>query len=400
MPAWRRPKTLGDMTTTTALSTPTLFTRAFVLLAAADLAYFTADGIAIYALPLYVTGPVGSDEAGAGLAFGAFAVSALVLRPFAGRLCDTRGRRPLLLTGAALCVVGMVLTALVGSLTHVVAARLLLGVGEAAFFVASITALVDIAPPERLGEAMSYNSLGLYLGLSLGPPLGEMLVNQRGFVAAWLGAASLGLVSVLTVLRLPETRVTSPDASRAPLIHWKAVPIALGFLTSIVAMGGFLAFASLHAAEVGLRAASLPLFTYGAVVVVGRISFARVVDRVPSLPLGAAALTAMAAGLIVVASWSSPVGVVVGAVLLGIGVTFSTPAFFSAIFAAVRPSERGAASGTATAFIDLGLGGGPIVLGLIASAATIPLAFVVAAAVALLGAVWTLSLRRGSPRTA
>jgi predicted MFS family arabinose efflux permease len=389
------------MTTTIALSRPTLFTRAFVLLAAADLAYFTADGIAIYALPLYVTGPIGSDEAGAGLAFGAFAISALILRPFAGRLSDMRGRRPLLLAGAGLCVVGMVLTAFVGSLAYVVAARLLLGVGEAAFFVASIAALVDIAPPDRIGEAMSYNSLGLYLGLALGPPLGEVLVGQGGFVAAWLGAAGLGLISVLTVLRLPETRVAAPDPSGpAPLIHWKVVPIALGFLTSIVAMGGFLAFASLHAVEVGLRAASLPLFTYGAVVVVGRIAFAKVMDRVPSLPLGAGALTAMAAGLTVVAAWSSPAGVIVGAMLLGLGVTFSTPAFFSAIFGAVRPSERGAASGTATAFIDLGLGGGPILLGLVASAATIPLAFVVAAAVALLGAVWTLSLRRGSPRAA
>lgn len=389
------------MTTTIALSRPTLFTRAFVLLAAADLAYFTADGIAIYALPLYVTGPIGSDEAGAGLAFGAFAISALILRPFAGRLSDTRGRRPLLLAGAGLCVVGMVLTAFVGSLAYVVAARLLLGVGEAAFFVASIAALVDIAPPDRIGEAMSYNSLGLYLGLALGPPLGEVLVGQGGFVAAWLGAAGLGLISVLTILRLPETRVAAPDPSGpAPLIHWKVVPIALGFLTSIVAMGGFLAFASLHAVEVGLRAASLPLFTYGAVVVVGRIAFAKVMDRVPSLPLGAGALTAMAAGLTVVAAWSSPAGVIVGAMLLGLGVTFSTPAFFSAVFGAVRPSERGAASGTATAFIDLGLGGGPILLGLVASAATIPLAFVVAAAVALLGAVWTLSLRRGSPRAA
>jgi len=49
-----------------------LITRAFVLLALADLAYFTAAGVSIYVLPLYVTGPVGSDEAGAGLAFGTF----------------------------------------------------------------------------------------------------------------------------------------------------------------------------------------------------------------------------------------------------------------------------------------------------------------------------------------
>lgn len=389
------------MSTTTLLARNTLFTRAFILLAVADLAYFTADGIAIYALPLYVTGPIGSDAAGAGLAFGAFAVSALILRPFAGRLSDTRGRRPLLLGGAVLCVVGMVLTALVGSLTHVVAARLLLGVGEAAFFVASFATLVDIAPPNRLGEALSYNSLGLYLGLALGPPLGEVLVGRAGFAAAWLGAAGLGLLSVLAVLRLPETRVAAPGPSApAPLIHWKVVPISLGFLASIVAMGGFLAFASLHAGEVGLRAASLPLFTYGAVVVAGRITFARVVDRVPSLPLGAGALTAIAAGLTVVASWSSPAGMVVGTMLLGLGVTFSTPAFFAAIFGAVRPSERGAAAGTASAFLDLGLGGGPILLGIVAHASTIAVSFAVAAAVAMLGAVWTLFLHRRTPAPA
>ena len=50
-----------------------LLTPAFLMLAVADLAYFTAAGVAIFALPLYVTGPLGSDEAGAGLAFGAFA---------------------------------------------------------------------------------------------------------------------------------------------------------------------------------------------------------------------------------------------------------------------------------------------------------------------------------------
>ena len=71
-----------------------LFTPAFVGLAVADLAYFTAAGLAILVLPLYVTGPVGSTTAGAGLAFGAFAVSALVLRPVAGLsalVCERRG---------------------------------------------------------------------------------------------------------------------------------------------------------------------------------------------------------------------------------------------------------------------------------------------------------------------
>lgn len=384
----------------TATATPVatrgnpLFTRVFVMLILAELAYFTADGIAIYALPLYVTGPVGSDKAGAGLAFGAFAVSALILRPVAGRFCDTRGRLPVFLAGAIVCAVGMFLTAHVGSLSMVVVLRLLLGVAEAAFFVATFAAVADLAPPSRLGEAISYQSVGLYLGLALGPPLGELLAETWGFTAAWYGAAGLAVLAAVTLLGVGETRAPGPVGSPAALIHRKAVPIGLGFLTSLVAMGGFLAFASLHAEAVGMRNVSVPLFAYGGVVVVCRIAFAKVPDRVPSLPLGSAALVTIAAGLVVAALWSAPAGMVVGTILMALGVTFSTPAFFSAIFSTAKPSERGAAAGTASAFLDLGLGGGPILLGLVAEASGIPWAFLVAAGVAVAGSAWTLSLHR------
>lgn len=372
-----------------------LFTPAFVRLALADLAYFTAAGVAIYALPFYVTGPVGSDKAGAGLAFGAFAITALVLRPFAGRLCDTVGRRPLLMGGALLCAVSMLLTARVESLALVVLLRLLLGVAEAAFFVASFAALADLAPPSRMGEALSYNSLGLYVGLALGPPLGEVLVRGVGFTAAWYGASVLAVLAAVVVHGVGETGSPRSAADGpAHLIHRKALPPALGFLTSVVAMGGFLAFAGLQADAVGLRGTSLPLFVYGSVVVIGRIAFARVPDRLPSLPLGAAALVLIALGLTVTAAWGTAAGMIAGTALLALGVTFSTPAFFSAAFATAAPSERGAASGTVSAFLDLGLGGGPILLGLVAESAGIPWTFGVAAAVALAGSAWTLTLTR------
>jgi predicted MFS family arabinose efflux permease len=378
-----------------------LFTAAFVRLAVADLAYFTAAGVAIYSLPMYVTGPVGSDKAGAGLAFGAFAVTALVLRPFAGRLSDVHGRRPLLVGGALLCAVTMVLTAHVDALAPVVALRLAFGVAEACFFVASLAALADLAPASRMGEAVSYNSLGLYLGLALGPPLGEVLVEGVGFTAAWYGAAALAVLAATIVHGIGETRSPSAGTGEpASLIHWKAVPPALGFLASVIAMGGFLAFVSLHADAVDLTSTSIPLFVYGGVVVIGRVVFAKVPDRLPSLPTGAAALVGVALGLTVTALWTEPAGVVVGTTLLALGVTFSTPAFFSAVFATASPSQRGAASGTASACIDLGIGGGPILLGLVAETAGIPWAFGVAAGVALAGSAWTIALTRTARESA
>jgi len=377
-----------------------LITPAFIRLAVADLAYFTATGVAIYTLPLWVTGPVGSDKAGAGLAFGAFAVSALILRPVAGRLADTRGRRPLLVGGALLSALGMLGSAYADNLVLVVLLRLLLGVAEAAFFVAALAALADLAPASRMGEAISYNSLGLYLGLAFGPPLGELLVTSAGFTAAWYGAAALSVVAAVVAAGIKNVRSRSaPTAGHSRLIHWKAVPPALGFFASVVAMGVFFAFGALQAEAVGLMPASAPLFVYGLVVVAGRLSLARVLDRFPALLLGAVALAIIAGGLMIIALWTHPIGMILGAAIFALGVTISTPAFFSAIFATARPGERGAASGTASVFLDLGIALGPMVLGLAAQAGGIPFAFGLAAAVVLAGCGWILILSRANRTT-
>ena len=394
-----RPVTLTGMNTTTLPMRPDggerLFTRAFALLTVAELAYFSADGVAIYTLPLYVTGPIGSDTAGAGIAFGAFAVSALLLRPLAGRFADTWGRRSLLLIGAVIAGLGLFLTPYAAGLGGVVALRLVLGVAEAAFMVAAFAAVADLAPASRMGEAISYNSLGLYLGLALGPLLGEALVRLGDFRTAWLGAAALAVLAAALVWTLPPMRPSTQDvAGPRRLIHWASVPICLAFLASIVAMGSLLAFAALHATDVGLRNASLPLVVYGTVVVVGRVAFARVVDRVPPLMLGAAALATMATGAAVIASWTAPQGLLVGAAVMATGMVFSTPAFFAAIFARTDAAQRGVAAGTATAFIDVGVAAGPIALGFGAQARGIPFAFALTAVVALLGSVWAVWLAR------
>ena len=333
-----------------ASTAPRVLSGALLRLTLADLAYFSAAGVAIYTLPVFVTGPLGSGRAGAGLAFGAFAVTALVLRPFAGRLSDRLGRRPLLVGGAALAAVALLLTGFVDHLGLVVALRLVLGVAEATFMVASFATVADLAPPGQMGRALSYNSLGLYVGLAAGPPLGELLVTGLGYRAAWTGAAVFAVLATLLVRRLPETRTPSQAevAPNPPLIHRPSIPPALGFLASTIAMSAFLAFAALHAGAVGLGRASLPLTVYGLVVVLGRISFARWMDAGDPHRLAAAALVVMTAGLGLAASWQAPAGLLVGA--------------------------------------------GPIVLGLVAESLGLSWVFGAGAAVALVGGAWTLAL--------
>lgn len=374
-----------------------LFTPAFVALLLAELAYFTAGGMEIPLAPLFAARVLGADEVGVGIAVGAFAFAALFLRPFAGRTSDRRGRRPLLIGGALLYAAATAAHAVAPDLAVMVGLRLVLGVAEALFFVAGFAALADLAPPGRTGEAVSFNTLSLYLGIALGPLVGQALLGVGGFTLAWLGAAALALLAAILATRIPETRESVPaaDLPAVPLIHRSSIGPGLGLLTGIAAMAGFFAFVALHAEAIGFVDWSVVLLEFGLIVVVTRIVFAKLPDRVAPFRLGSAALALTAAGIAVVALVPTGPGLLVGAGILAIGVAFTTPAFFAAALARVAPYERGAAMGTMSVSIDLAFGAGPMGFGLVAATGGIPAAFLAGAALTTIGAAGAaLALRR------
>ena len=162
-------------------------------------------------------------------------------------------------------------------------------------------------------------------------------------------------------------------------------------------MTAFLLLAGPRAESLGLDSWSLTFLLFGGVVVGCRVAFARVPDRLPPMTLGASALGLVAVGLFVAAVLPGILALLGGTVVLAVGVAFMTPALFAATFNAVPATERGAAAGTGSLFIDLGSGRGPLLAGLVAAQAGIRRAFAAAAAVALVGAIGAMA---GSSRVA
>jgi MFS family permease len=378
-----------------------LFSPAFVALAIAELAYFLAAGMTIPLTPLFAEGPLGSDAVGTGLAIGAFSVTALVLRPVAGPAADRWGRRPLLIGGALLCAAAFAAHTVASSLGVLIGLRLVLGIAEAFFFVAAFAALADLAPPGRAGEALSFNSLSLYLGIAVGPLLGEWLLNAGGFGLAWWGTAALAAAAALLSLMLPETGERSSAAAPSiVLFHPAAVGPGLALFAGIAAMSGFLGFVAIHARDVGMDGSGSALLLFGLAVVGCRVVFASLPDRVPPFRLGTAALAVTAIGMGVVGVVVSVPGLLVGAVVMGVGVAFITPALFAAILVRVSPGERGAAMGTMSLFIDLAFGAGPIMVGTLAGASSLPVGFLAAAVVSAIGALASATFLLRRPHTA
>jgi MFS family permease len=375
-----------------------LFTRSFVLLTASDLAYFLGAGMLVFATPLFVTGPLAAGPAQVGLAMGAFSVTTLALRPWLGRWTDRHGRRALLVGGAGGFAVVVLGHLVVDSLAGLVAVRLALGAAEACYFVAGFAALADLAPPARAGEALSLNSLAMYAGIALGPVVGQGLVALGGYPAAWVGVSCSVAVAASLVALVPETRGrVEPPARPPPLLHpaVRAPGSALGL--GLLAMSAFMPFSVLLAREAGVALVSVGLLVFGTTVLACRLAFARLPDRVPAAPLAASALVASGVGMLLLGAWPTTAGLVAGALVCGVGSAFLTPAVFALVFRAVPPAERGAAAGGLSMFVDLGLTGGPLVLGAVASGTGLAPAFALTAVLPLAGA-WVLRPRVSASR--
>lgn len=95
------------------------------------------------------------------------------LRPWTGRLSDRHGRRIVMVAGASLFALSVVGYLVATSIPVLVAMRLVTGIGDALFFVAALSANVDLAPEDRRGEAMSFAGLSLYVDIGAGPFLLE-----------------------------------------------------------------------------------------------------------------------------------------------------------------------------------------------------------------------------------
>ncbi len=120
-------------------------------------------------------------------------VMAVLLIPL-GRLADLRGRVHFYLGGIAAFTVGSLLAAVSMNGDWLVLSRVVQGVG-ASLMVATAAAIVtSVFPPQERGKALGINVAAVYLGLSVGPPLGGFLADGPGWRWIFLVNLPIGLL--------------------------------------------------------------------------------------------------------------------------------------------------------------------------------------------------------------
>lgn len=368
----------------------------FVMVTLSTFAYFMALGALLPTLPRYVEDGMGGGSVAVGVVVGSFAISAALLRPFAGRIGDTRGRRVLVIGGSLVMGVSVLCYTLVDDVAALVALRLLTGAGEAAMWVGAATAIQDMAPDDRRGEAASYFSVSLYAGLAFGPMVGEAVRSSHGFDGVWILAGCCGLVACLFGCGTPKDVPREPQPFR--LLHPAAFGPGSILLLGMLPFICFATFIPLYGPEVGVEDVGPLLLGYGVLVLVIRVLGAKLPDRLGWRRASSAALAVLAVGGLVLAAWSAHAGIWISVVALAIGMSLLFPALFSATVASVEESERGQAVGTFSLAFDLSSGLGPAVLGVVVAVLGYRGAFAAAGVSALCGLALVPPVARRSAR--
>ena len=374
-----------------------VWSPAFAVLWVATFLVFLSFYLLLPVLPVYALRE-GVPESAIGLIIGVFALTAMVFKPWVGWLLDWRGRRGLLLAGAAMFAVASLLYPLAHSTAPLLLVRLLHGAGMGLFPTAGVAVVADLAPPERRGEAMGFFGMAANLAMGVGPVVGVALDQQLGFVALCLGGALLAALGTALSLRVAETGTPAPPPPFrlgglfAPAaFHPAAIALAL-YLT----YGAVISFLPLLTQA---RAAGNPGAFFGlmaAALLVVRARAGQLSDRHgrQAVVLPAMALTAAALGLL--AGARSAWGIHAAGLLFGLGFGCAQPALMAWAADRVGPADRGKAMGTFYTAWELGIGGGAILAGLGLPYTGFDGLFGVTAAVALLGGA--LALWRGDPR--
>jgi MFS family permease len=330
-----------------------LLTPEFWILAASTSVYFLGIGSLNVLVPTYVVDELGGSEATSGFVMGSMAVTALLARPWFGRMADRRGARDIIAIGAALACLSVLILAIDSSLAGAFASRLVMGAAGAGTFTGSMMLSMDIAPESRRAQAGAYILISFHVGLGVGPIGAEPILDATSYRTVWLIVSALAAVSFVIALALPNRRRPIDDTPPGPLVHRSAILPGLVTLFGVCAFNGLLQFAPLYAREIGLDDVGIVFTIASLTIVFVRLVFGRVPDMVGPIRAGSWALVLTAFAAAVVAFWAEPAGLYVGAALLACGLSLQSPSFMTLAIEGVSDRERGSALATYTGFFDL-----------------------------------------------
>lgn len=344
-------------------------------------------------LPLFIK-QLGGNESQVGLAMGAFMLSAVILRPLVGGLLDRFGRRPFIIWGLILFILAMYLYNWVGGIAVLLGLRILHGMSWAVSTTATMTAITDMIPSTRRGEGMGWFSTSMTLAMAIGPMFGIWVAQNRSYSDLFLIAVVLSSGALLLMLGAKMPFQPKADTRKIELFEKSVLPVAASVFFLFIAYGGITTFVPLFAESIQVNSGAFFL-AFAATLALSRPISGKLSDRYGEIFVIVPALVITIGSLIVLSLSSGLMGVLLSAILYGIGFGSAQPALQAATIRLAHPNRIGVANASISTANDLGIGLGAIMLGSVSQYASYKVLFIVSAlSVAISLILFTLFAKR------
>ncbi|WP_052443297.1 MFS transporter [Streptacidiphilus neutrinimicus] len=189
--------------------------------------------------------------------FSGYLLAVTVTLPIYGKLADARGRKPVLLVGSALFLLGSLLCAGAWSMGALIAFRVVQGLGGGAIQGTVQTLAADLYPRERRPKIQAALSTVWASSAVLGPAIGGLLAGYASWRWIFLINLPVGLVALVLLKRhLREAHVVPGSRTRIDWAGALGLFAATSLLLFALVQGG-VAWPWLSAPSVALFAGSV-----------------------------------------------------------------------------------------------------------------------------------------------
>lgn len=297
-----------------------------------------------------------------GLIITLFSISAMLARPFSGKLSDTIGRKKVMVIGILIGGLVTLLYPLFGIVSIFLFLRFMHGF-SAGFAPTGATALItDVLPQNKRGVGMGIWGVFFSIGMGIGQALGSPIKNNFGMDSLFFISAISAGFAVIIVMFLKET-LPNPVKFKFSLlkITWKdvlepsVIPAFIVMVLSAAASGMTLVITPEISGYLGIENKGWFFLFYVISTMLVRLfasGVSDVIGRRKTLIIG---MTLLTISLIMIAFANSVFIYTLSAITFGLATGLTSPTLFAWTADLSHPERRGIGAGTLFIGLELGV---------------------------------------------
>ncbi len=176
---------------------------------------WSSFGVRMALVPLFADVVLGAGTEIAGISLAFFAAGTALALTVSGRLADSLGRRPLVITGLLVNGAAMAALGFSGDVVVFLALCVVAGIGSGLLNPAQQAAVADVIGNDRSGgKVLATFQMSADFGAILGPILAGLIIDQLSFGSFALAFAATGVLAVLAAVVWAVARETLPAQQR------------------------------------------------------------------------------------------------------------------------------------------------------------------------------------------